>query len=154
MTTDTGKVGVINLEMYESKKIKISPIYDDLIIINYSPLLYQVKANNKFGLLDGEGNGIEGIKYDSFGSKGNISQNKYPVLLVPNIKDEQKGIIAFKNGKCGIISLTTRKEIAEFQLNDIFMNEHGEYFGESDTKAFKLQEYLDIVNKVKVNISQ
>ena len=55
--------------------------YQDIRIINYSPLLYEVKLNNKMGVLDETGKAIANIVYDRIGTSESNS-----LLIIENIK--------------------------------------------------------------------
>lgn len=65
IVSNNGKYGIID----ELGNIKVNLLYDEISIINYSPLLYQVKNDDKFGIMNAEGKLITGIIYDDIGCK-------------------------------------------------------------------------------------
>ncbi len=144
--SDDGKYGVISTE-----KLLIEPKYQELSIINYSPLLYKVKLNNKYGILDENGDIVINNEYDQFGSNNNI-ENNFTLIIKDIGEKKQTGIIAIKNGKYGLINIETGNPIVDCKADTIYYNnEENTYYVQEDNKVFTLDEYINYLNTTVVN---
>lgn len=114
IVSDDNKYGVIS----KNGNVTIELKYDDINIINYSPLLYEVKLNNKFGVINQNGQMIVNMEYDRIGFKAN-SNNMESTLIVKDING-QDGIVVCKSGKYGIVSLKTGKTIIDCNVDKIY----------------------------------
>lgn len=146
------KYGVISKE----GKVDVEFNYDSIRIIQYSPLLYEVKQNNKFGILDETGNIIINIEYDSLGFSS--SNEKSLLLIIENIDSDKKtGIIVGKNGKYGIANIKTGELILKCELEKIYSknseNDKTTYYVQIQSKEYTLDDYIKYVNTTVVNMS-
>ena len=114
IVSDDNKYGVIS----KNGNVIIELKYDDIDIINYSPLLYKVKLNNKFGIVNQSGDLITNIEYDRIGFKTN-SKNMESALIIKNIGG-QDGIVVCKSGKYGIVNLKTGRMIMDCNVDKIY----------------------------------
>lgn len=102
--------------------IKVNLIYDDISIINYSPLIYIVKRNNKYGVLNESGELITNVEYEEIGSKTD-SNNKSErrVVIIPEISEEIKqSIVVKKESGYGLINILTGEPIVECDFERIY----------------------------------
>ena len=139
-TIDNNKTGLMD----KAGHIMVNPRYDRIRIINYSPVLYEVQDNGKYGILKESGDTLVNTEYDKFGYEGDSSKNASAVLVIPNIHNSQSGIVASKNGKYGIIDLSTGKEIAPCVLDSIYAR---------ITQSTNKIEYYVLINGVEKDLS-
>ena len=145
IVSDENKYGVIS-----KNDIIIDLRYQNIEIINYSPLLYKVKQNNKYGIINDKGNVIISVKYDEFGIKNNTNRND---LIIKNINNGNDGIIAKKDGKYGILDLKTGEEIIGFNMDKIYyVQEENNYYVQAENKEYSLHDYMIYANTTVVNI--
>jgi len=100
-----GKMGVI-----DSKGEPIVPLeYDNVRIISYEPLLYEVKVSHRHGIIDAKGNEIVRPEYDAFGYNVHTSviDRRESVLIIPKVLGDDSGIVMRRNGLHGVINLKT-----------------------------------------------
>ena len=88
-----GKYGVIS----KNGKAKIDLKYDEIRLIRYSPILYEVKQNNLYGVVDDNGNIIVNIAYKKIGYDGDKTKNLNWTMLIKNIDNGDDGIIVASN---------------------------------------------------------
>lgn len=153
IVSNNDKHGVISKE----GKLIIDLKYEDIEIIKYEPLLYEAKLNNKLGVLDKDGNVLVELEYDSLGYPGNKLIGANATLLIKDVNKEGDGIVVKKDGKYGVVSLTTGKIIGACELDAIYSktDELGQnsYYIRLQDKEYTLKEYIDIRNTVEVNLS-
>lgn len=113
--TTNDKMGIINI----SGVGKIDFLYDNIKIINYSPLLYQVEMNGKYGIIDEKGNIIINYEYDLIGYPGDPLNNTEAISIIDTKKDE-KLIIVQKNKKYGLINIDTKVLVLDFIADKIY----------------------------------
>lgn len=99
LVTSNNKVGIMSKE----KETKVSLIYDDIELIDYDSNLYIIKKDNKYGIIDINGNIKLYPEYDKIGidnSNFNDIKNGYVLLdtLIPVKKDNLWGLFD-KSGK-------------------------------------------------------
>jgi len=116
--------------------------FEEIDIINYSPLLYQIKLNNKYGVLDEERKLILNPEYDKIGND-KISNNS--ICIIKNIKENEDGLIVSKDNKYGILSLKTGEPIIEYEIDDIYIKEDA-YYVKIENDEFELQNYIENKN--------
>lgn len=150
IVSDNNKYGVISKEgkIIEGLELK----YDDVKIINYSPLLYGVKLNNKFGVINQNGQMIVDIEYDRIGFASN--SNAIQSALIIKDLDGQDGIVVCKSGKYGIVNLITGKMITECNVDKIYskINTSGKqtYYIELQNTEIELERYIEYINTTTV----
>ena len=131
--------------------------YQDIDIVNYSPLLYRVKEDNKYGIIDKNGKIVVSIDYDGIGYTENKKANTNPVMVIKNLENNKNGIVVEKDGKYGLISISNGDTIFECQLDAIYSKTTDEgtidYFVLYDEKEYQLQVYINDENTTTVDIS-
>ena len=148
IVSDDNKYGIIS----KNGNIIVELKYDAINIINYSPLLYQVKLNNKFGVINQNGQMIVNIEYDKIGFKtsSNIMES---ALIIENL-DGQEGIVVCKSGKYGIVSLKTGKMIIDCNVDKIYSksssNREQTYYIELQNTEIELARYIEYINTTTV----
>lgn len=148
--TTNDKMGVIDLEGVG----KIDFLYDNIKIINYSPLLYEVEMNKKYGIIDEEGNIVVNYEYDLIGYPGDIINNIEKLLII-NTENDEKLIIVQKEKKYGLINLNSKKIVLDFIADKIYSeniseNEEIQFKIEIDKMVYDLEEYLGIQNQQQI----
>ena len=150
IVSNDNKYGVISKEGKVIQGLDLK--YDMVEIINYSPLLYEVKLNNKFGVLDQNGNIIVNVVYDNIGFKSN-SNIIESTLIIKNIGG-QDGIVVCKSGKYGIVSLKTGQMIIDCNVDKIYSKTSigGEkvYFIELQNTEIELARYIEHIRATTV----
>ena len=136
-------------------KVIIEFKYDNLRLLNYKPLLYEVKQNNKYGVLDDKGNMIINTEYDRLGYNSNDENDS--VLIIKNIDNKEDGMVVCKNGKYGVVSIETGETILECELEKIYSrtledDETIKYYVQIKGYEYELEEYIRYVNTTTVNI--
>lgn len=149
IVSDENKYGVIPKQ---GNNVIVELKYEDIKVINYSPLLYQVKLNNKFGILNKSGQTIVNAEYDKIGftSSSNTIES---TLIIKDIND-QDGIVVCKNGKYGLISLSTGRAIFDCNVDKIYSktdnNGKKSYYIELQNTEIDLATYIDYINTTTV----
>ena len=136
-------------------KVIIEFKYDNLRLLNYDPLLYEVKQNNKYGVLDDKGNMIINAEYDRLGYNSNDENGS--VLIIESINNKEDGMVVCKNGKYGVVSIETGETILNCELEKIYTktledNETIKYYVQIKGYEYELEEYIRYVNTTTVNI--
>lgn len=143
VTTENNKIGVID----KNGAVKIEPQYDSLRIINYLPMLYEVKANGKVGIIKEDGKILLDIQYDRLGCEGDVAKNTKSVLIIPDIQENENGIVVSSNSKYGIINMSTGELIGECNLDKVYskvsqITNEVEYFVEINDNIIELEKYI------------
>lgn len=151
IVSNNKKYGVINKE----GKIVIKLTYNEMEIINNTPVYYKVKSsNNKYGVIDEDGNIIVNREYDKIGiSNRNLNND---ILIIKNIGDNGlTGIVVCKDNKYGIVNIKNKKEIIQCTLDEIYYKElesgELEYYIKKDDIEETLNNYLIDLNTTVVN---
>ena len=123
-------------------------------IINNTPLYYKVKSNNKYGVINQEGDTIVNKEYDKIGISNKSSNSD--IILIKNIGDNNlTGIVVCNNKQYGIVDVKNKKEIIECSLDDIYFveKENGEieYYIKKDNNSKKLNDYIRELNTTVVD---
>lgn len=153
IASDDNKYGVISKE--PSTKPIIGLNYEEVKVINNSPLFYQVKLAGRYGIIDGKGKPIINNDYDSMGynSQSNIEQS---VLVIEGFgKNKQNLLVVSKQGKYGLVNLDDGKAVGDCILDKVYAkNENGQtrYYIQLQEKEFTLDEYIESVNTTTVNV--
>ena len=149
IVSDKNKYGVISKE---GRKI-IEPKYQEIELISYSPILYKVKLNNEYGILDENGETKVNIGYDKIGfnEKSNTIES---VIIIRNVFNNHDGIVVCKDNKYGIVDLKTGKMIINCDVDKIYSkiydSEENKYYVEIKETELDLQEYIDYINTTTV----
>lgn len=128
--------------------------YEEISIINYSPLLYKVKIDDKYGILDETGKIVINIEYDEIGFNERTNRTE-PALIIDNLKDNQIGIVVCKEEKYGIANLKTGAMIVNCELDKIYTrgtdnSQNKKYYIELQEHEFELDEYIEYINTTRV----
>lgn len=149
IVSDENKYGIISKQGNIIADLK----YESIRIINYSPLLYEVKLNNKYGVLNETGKLIVNIEYDKLGFTENSNLNE-PTLIVENLNNDQDGIIVCKEGKYGIVSLKTGQTIINCEVDKIYSktssNGEKQYYIQLQNTEIDLDRYIEYINTTTV----
>lgn len=150
IVSDENRYGVISKE----GRVLVELKYENIEIINYSPLLYKVKQNNKYGMLDENGNAIINTEYDGLGS--NNYRNNLDLIIQDIDNNKQDGIIVNKNGKYGIMNIKTGETILDCTLDRIYYktseNNKITYYVQVQNSEITLEEYIKYANTTVVNL--
>ena len=142
------KYGVLSKE----GKVNIEFKYDDISIINYSPLLYKAKQNNKYGVLDANGNAVVNIEYDAIGY--DASGENGSVLIISNINDDEDGIVVQKDGEYGVVNIKTGEVILKCELEKIYTKTSEDnkttYYIQIKGYEYQLEEYIKYIETTTV----
>lgn len=149
IVSNENKYGIISKEGNIIAELK----YDGIRVINYSPLLYEVKLNSKYGVLDETGKLIVNIEYDKLGfdEKSNLSER---TLIIKNLNSNQNGIVVCKTAKYGIVNLTTGQMVINCDVDKIYSktNSSGEeqYYIQLQNTEIDLSKYIEYINTTTV----
>lgn len=150
IVSDENRYGVISKE----GRVLVELKYEDIEIINYSPLLYKVKQDNKYGMLNENGNVIINTEYDGLGS--NNYRNNLDLIIQDIDNNKQDGIIVNKNGKYGIMNIKTGETILDCTLDRIYYkaseNDKITYYVQVQNSEITLEEYIKYANTTIVNL--
>lgn len=142
----------------DGKEIIVEVKYDSVRIINYNPVLYEVKLNNKYGVINEKGKIIANTEYDKIGYDGDKTKETKAVLVIKEVYENKDGIVVSKNNGYGIISLETGreivppvKEVSKIYAKTNSKNEN-EYFVEFNGQEAELSKYAEYVNTISVNV--
>ena len=116
--------------------------YEDIEVINYSPLLYQAKLNGNYGILNEQGQVIVNIEYDEIGYNKSL-------FIIKNINNNQDGLVVCKNNKYGIVNLKTGEIIVDCEVDKIY-NRDGNYYVEVQNNEIELPKYIEYINTTVV----
>ena len=149
IVSDKNKYGIISKE---GRKI-IEPKYQEIEIISYSPVLYKVKLNSEYGVLDETGATKVNIGYDKIGFKEE-SNTIESVCIIRNVVNNHDGIVVCKDSKYGIVDLKTGKTIIKCEVDKIYSkiydSEENKYYVEIKDTEVDLQDYIEYVNTTTV----
>ncbi len=155
IVSDDNKYGVISKEPNQKPIIDLN--YEEVSVINNSPLCYQVKLTGKYGVINGEGKPIINNIYDSIGcyTQSTIEES---VLVIKDLgKNKTNALVVCKEGKYGLVSLDDGAIIADCILDKIYAkNENGEkkYYIQLQEQQVSLDKYIEYINTTTVNIGQ
>lgn len=157
VVASNGKYGVISKD---GQEVIVEVKYDSVRIINYDPLLYEVKLNNKYGIINEKGNIIANTEYDKLGYAGDKTKEQNGVLIIKDVFENKDGIVVCKNNKYGILNLENGREITpvDSEITKIYSRTDNtgneEYYVELSNQEVILSRYVEYVNTISVNIPQ
>ena len=155
VAASNGKYGVISKD---GQEVIVEVKYDSVRIVNYDPLMYEVKLNNKYGIINKEGKVIANTEYDKLGYAGDKTKEQNAVLIIKNVYDNKDGIVVCKNNKYGILDIETGREITpvESEITKIYSKTDNtgkkECYVELSNQEVLLSKYVEYVNTISVNI--
>lgn len=127
--------------------------YEKIRILNYSPLLYEVKLNNKLGVLDETGKIVVNIEYDKLGFSESSTVTE-PTLIIKKLTNNQDAMVVCSGGKYGLVNLATGKMIVNCELQKIYSrtNDSGEkqYYIQLQNTEITLARYIEYINTTTV----
>lgn len=143
---------VSNAERYgiisKDGNVVIELKYEGLKVINYQPMLYQIKLNNKYGILNDKGKIIVNPIYDKIGYTERTSTRE-PALIIKDI-DGKNGIVVCSNNKYGIIDIENGATIMPCTVDKIYFKIDDErkkhYYVELQNTEIDIQKYIDYIN--------
>ena len=142
----------------DGQEVIVEVKYDSVRIINYNPVLYEVKLNNKYGVINEKGKIIANTEYDKIGYDGDKTKETKAVLVIKEVYENKDGIVVSKNNGYGIISLETGRDIVPpvKEVSKIYAKtnskDENEYFVEFNGKEAELSKYVEYVNTISVNV--
>lgn len=149
IVSNENKYGIISKEGNIIAELK----YENIRIINYSPLLYEVKLNNKYGLLDKTGKLVVNIAYDKLGFS-ETTNSAEATLIVENLSSNEDAIVVCNAGKYGLVSLTTGKVILNCDLEKIYSRTDDlgkkQYYVQIQNTEVSLARYIEYINTTTV----
>jgi len=145
------KYGIID----ETGDIKINLFYDEITIMNYSPLLYKVKNNDKFGILNADGQIIANVQYEAIGCEVVDDNNgEKSAIIIPNINEETNISIVVKEASgYGLINAENGEMIIDSNLKKIYSTmKNGQIVYEAiyGEQKVDLKQYVKAVNTIVI----
>lgn len=149
IVSNNNRYGIVSKEGSVIAELK----YENVRIINYSPLLYEVKLNNKVGVLDEKGNLIVNIAFDKLGFSENSNLTE-PTLIINNLTNNQDAMVVYTEGKYGLVSLTTGQMIVNCELEKIYSRTDNsglkKYYVQLQNTEIELARYIQDINTTTV----
>lgn len=149
IVSNNNRYGIISREGSIVAELK----YENISIINYSPLLYEVKQNNKVGVLDEKGNLIIDTVFDKLGFYEN-SNLVESTLIIDNFSNNQDAMVVCNGGKYGLVNLTTGQMILNCELEKIYSrtNDSGikQHYVQLQNTEIELARYIQDINTTTV----
>ncbi len=153
IVSDGSEYGVITSD----GDVVIDIYYDEIEIINYSPLLYKVKQNSKYGVINEEGEIIVNIEYDGIGYESTETGINSVTIIDDIDSDGDSGIVVIQDGSYGIVSLSDGSVISDCVLDRIYSKTDSEgnttYYIELQETEVELDRYIEYLNTSRVEIS-
>lgn len=155
IVSDDNKYGVISKETNQKPIINLN--YEEVRVINNSPLCYQVKLAGRYGVINEDGKPIINNSYDSMGYNS-TNTTEESVLAIKDIgKDKINALVVCKDGKYGLMSLDDGSTIADCILDKVYAkNENGEkkYYIQLKEQEVSLDKYIEYINTTTVDVGQ
>ena len=154
VSNSSGKYGILKY----NGSIKESLKYDGLEILNYEHMLYKVKYNNKYGIMQ-EGTLLTEIIYDDIGSAEDASNKTLYTLIIPDIEGKIGGetIVVKQNNRYGLIYLKDGSTYLPCDHLEKLYSINGlngiEYKIEAEKITLTLLEYLNKREMVILNLN-
>lgn len=149
IVSNNNRYGIVSKEGSVIAELK----YENVRIINYSPLLYEVKQNNKVGVLDEKGNLIIDTVFDKLGFYEN-SNLVESTLIIDNFSNNQDAMVVCNGGKYGLVNLTTGQMILNCELEKIYSrtNDSGikQHYVQLQNTEIELARYIQDINTTTV----
>lgn len=154
IVSDNNKYGVISSE--PNKKPIIDLNYEEVNVISYSPLCYEIKGGEKSVIFNKEGKLLISDAFDSIGCSGSSTEES--AIVIKNIGDNKiNAIVVCKDEKYGLINIDEGTALGGCVLNKVFAKNIGgqkKYFveyGEEENKTEKsIEDYVAQLNVVTV----
>ena len=133
-------------------EVKVQFEYEDVEILKYEPLLYKVKQNGKYGIINEDGKEIIKIEYDKLGYALNNDQE---ILIIENVYNKQDGLIVCKNNKYGIVNLDNGRTILDCTIDKIttkISNNKTVYYVKVGDVTLTLEDYIKEARTEVINL--
>lgn len=157
IVSDNGKYGVISKE--PNKKPILDLNYEEVNIINNSPLFYQVKLAGKYGIINEEGKPVINNIYESMGYNTEATTEQSVLVIKDFGKDKANALVVCNGGKYGLVNLDNGSTIINCILDKIYAkNENGEkkyyiqFQEQEQQQEMELNEYIERINTTNINI--
>lgn len=144
IVSNEDKYGILSKEGNIIVELK----YEDIEVINYSPLLYQVKLNDKYGIINDKGQLILNTEYDKIGCFENSDANQL-TLIIKNVINNEDGLVVCKDNKYGIVNLKNGEVIADCGVDKIYYRD-GKNYVEIQNNEIELARYIEYINTTTV----
>lgn len=148
------KFGIID----KNGQTKVRLIYDDLKVLNYSPLLYIAKKDNKYGILDEEGDIIADTVYDKIGYDPNKQLNIENTIVIPELVDGiGKVAVVSIDKKYGLVEIDTKRPVLECLFEAIYISKVDgttNYILKQNGNEYNLIDYLELAKKTIQNTNE
>ena len=149
VVSNNNKYGIISKE----GKIIVELKYEDIHIINYSPLIYEVELNKKVGVIDEKGNIIVNIEFDKLGCYENTSLRE-PVLIIKDLNESKEYLVVCNEGKYGLVDMKTGETILSCETEKIYgkKDKSGkiQYYVQQQQTEIELNKYIEYINTTTV----
>lgn len=155
IASDNDKYGVISKEPNQRPIIDLN--YEDINIINNSPVFYQVKLAGKYGVINGQGKAVINNEYDSMGYTSKSTSELSLLTIEGYGSNKENLLVVCKNGKYGLVNLDNGKVVIDCGLDKIYgKNENGtiNYYVELQQQEVSLDKYIEFINTSTINIGQ
>lgn len=148
----SGQYGIIG----SSGKVEQALAYEGIEILNYENMIYKVKYNDKYGIIDADGKMITKIEYDEIGYKADASNKILYTLIIPKLSEEaEETIVVMKDNLYGLVGTDTGNIYLPCDhVEKLYsINELGkiEYKIEAEGITMDLEEYLKLRGIVPEN---
>ncbi len=155
IAADDNKYGVISIEPNQRPIIDLN--YEEIEVINNSPMFYKVKLAGKYGIIDGNGKPIINNEYDNMGYTTQSTTEQTVLVIKEFGKNKENLLVVCKEGKYGLVNLSDGKAIGDCILDKVYgkiENGQEKYYIQLQDKEFSLDDYIKSINTTKVNMEQ
>ncbi len=155
IVSDDNKYGVISKEPNQRPIIDLN--YEEIKILNNTPVFYQVKLAGKYGVINGQGKAIINNDFDSMGYTSRSTTEISTLVIKEYGNNKENLLVVCKNGKYGLVSLDDGRTVIECSLDKIYAkNEGGQknYYIELQQQEVSLDRYIEFINTSTINVSQ
>lgn len=153
IAADDGKYGIISKE--PNKKPILDLNYEEVKVINNSPLCYEVKKGGKSAIINEKGMPIVNDAFDRLGCNFESATEESVLVIKDFGKEKANALVVCKQGKYGLINLNNGSVIINCSVDKIYSkNESGEkkYYIQLEEKEISLDQYVAYINTTTVNV--
>ncbi len=155
IASDENKYGVISKEPNQRPIIDLN--YEEINVINNSPVYYQVKLAGKYGVINGQGKATVNNIYDSMGYISK-STNEISLLMIEDYgANKDNLLVVCKNGKYGLVNIDSGQEVIGCVLDKIYgKKENGttNYYIGLQQQEISLDRYIEYINTSTINVGR
>lgn len=153
IASDDGKYGII------SKEPNVKPIldlnYEEVKVINNSPLCYEVKRGGKSAVINKDGKVIINDTFDSIGCDFESPTEESTLVIKGFGKEKLNLLVVCKQGKYGLVNLGNGETVISCSVDKIYSrNENNEkkYYVQVEEKEITLEQYIEKENTTTVSV--